>query len=376
MATKLIKKGKFLKINQFDPYLGEEEIASVVQTLRDNWITEGKKTEEFQKMLQEYCHAKHAIVLPNGTLSLYVALMILGVGAGDEVVVPDFTFVGSATAVVLTGAKPVFCDVDSSDFNISIESFKRCITKKTKAVMPVHIYGQSADMKAILAVAKEHKIRVVEDAAQGMGVTHGKRHVGTIGDVGCISFFADKTITMGEGGVLLTQDDVLAEKCMYFKNQGRLNRGSFVHPQVGFNFRITDLQAAVGVAQMKKFSYIVDRKMEIEGLYKKFLKDVKEVTFLTETKRGQNIPFRINILVDDPEKVGSYMTSKGIGMRRFFYPLHKQPCFNKTNSSSPVPYPNAMYAFDHGLSLPSGVGLNVEQIEYTCNAIKDYYAGC
>lgn len=364
-----------LKVNQFDPYLTGDEIALVVETIKKNWITEGEKTAQFQNMLQEYCRVKHAILLPNGTLALFVALMIMDIGPGDEVIVPAFTFVGSATSVCLTGAKPVFCDVSLTDFNIDISSARKCISRRTKAIMPVHIYGQSADMGAVKALAKEFNLRIIEDAAQGLAVWYGKKHVGTIGDVGCMSFYADKTLTTGEGGAVFTNSDKLAESCMYFKNQGRLHRGSFIHPCLGYNFRVTDLQAAIGVAQMRKLDFIIQRKHENESLYQRLLKDVGEVRFAVDNNLGKRVPFRVNVMVDDPQAVGDWLTKKGIGVRRWFYPLYRQPCFNPKNSRQLKAYPNADEVFSRGLSLPSGVGLSGKQIKYVCDTIKDYYRG-
>lgn len=364
-----------MKVNQFDSYLDKAEIKLVSQCLKDNWITEGKNTAKMQELLQDYCGAKHVIMLPNGTLALYIALKIIGIGPGDEVIVPAFTFVGSATSVCLTGATPVFCDVDKEDFNMSVESFKKCLSPRTKAIMPVHIYGQAVKkFDEILAIAKQRKLLVVEDAAQGLGVTFGKKHVGTFGDVGCISFYADKTITMGEGGAILTDSDALADSCRYFKNQGRLNRGSFVHPYLGFNFRITDLQAAIGVAQMKKLSFVIKRKTENEALYKKLLRDVREVEFPIDTKVGKRVAFRVNIMVDDPEGLGNYLTKKDIGIRRWFYPLYRQPCFTKANSRVLSSYPVSEMLFNRGLSLPSGVGLTPKAIGYVCSSIKEYFS--
>ena len=364
-----------MKVNQFDPFLTTEEIKSVIGTIQDNWITEGKKTAQLQEMLQNYCNVKHVIMLPNGTMALYVALKIVGIGPGDEVIVPAFTFIGSATSVTLTGAKPVFCDVNLDDFNMNTENLKKCLSPRTKVIMPVHIYGQAVKkMDQVMAIAKDKKLLIVEDAAQGLGTTFGRQHVGTFGEVGCISFYADKTITMGEGGALLTNDDVLADRCRYFKNQGRLNRGSFIHPQMGFNFRITDLQAAIGVIQMKKLKMIINRKAQNESLYKKFLKDCSHVKFPVNTKVGKRVPFRINILVDNPENLGNFLSEKGVGVRRFFYPLNLQPCFNNNNSVRLDPCQNAFRIFEQGLSLPSGVGLKEKQIQYVCNHIKRYYS--
>lgn len=362
-----------MKINQFDPTLEKEDISSLLDTIRDNWITEGKKSETLQSMLKQYCGVKHAILLPNGTLALFVALKVLGIGPGDEVLVPDFTFIASATSVVLTGAKPVFVDVNMNDFNIDIDSVEQTITERTRAIMPVHIYGQTANMEAIMAIARRRNLKVVEDAAQGMGVTFGRKHVGTFGDIGCISFFADKTITSGEGGAVLLNNDALAEEVMYFKNQGRLQRGSFVHPRIGYNFRLTDLQAALLINQMKRLNSIIEQKYRNEGLYKKYLAGLDEVEFPQDNGLGKRVPFRVNILVPNPEVLMNDLEYKGVGSRYFFYPLHMQPCFNSANSGKAAKLENAHKIFQHGVSLPSSVSLTEEEIRYVCDSIQQFY---
>lgn len=362
-----------MKINQFDPCLEKEDLFSLLDTIQTNWLTEGKKTQAFQEILKDYCGVKHAILLPNGTLSLFVALKVLHIGPGDEVVVPDFTFMGSATSVILAGATPVLVDVNIDDFNIALDSVQKAISKKTRAIMPVHIYGQAADMDGVMKIANAYDLKVIEDTAQGIGVTFKGRHVGTLGDIGCLSFFADKTVTTGEGGAVLINDDKLAEKVMYFKNQGRLQRGSFIHPQIGYNFRLTDLQAALAINQMKRLGSIIKRKLLNEELYKKHLKGIKEVEFSRPNGFGQRVPFRVNILVPDPERLMKYLQSKDIGTRRVFYPLHKQPCFNSDNSRSVANLTNADKIFAGGLSLPSGLSLSDEQIKYVCEAVRQFY---
>lgn len=360
-------------IDQFSPYLGQEEIDSVVETLKNNWITEGPKTARMKEMLCQLTGARHAIMLPNGTLALYVALMVNGIGHGDEVIVSDFTFVGSATSICLTGATPVFAEVRRDDFNIDVTLLERYLSPKTKAIMPVHLYGQPVDMDPLIDFTRKHNLKIIEDAAQGIGVSYKGQHVGTLGDAGCISFFADKTITTGEGGVILTNSDELADKCMYFKNQGRLNRGSFKHPYVGFNFRITDLQAALGVVQLKRLPMIIAEKKRVEDCYREHLKDLPMVKLPADNNFGTRVPFRINILVENAQKLIGFLSNKGIGVRSFFYPLHKQPCFNETNAKMIGTYANAEWAFECGVSLPSGISLQKKQIMRVCDVIKEFY---
>lgn len=354
-------------IPQFEPWLGEEELALVSETIRDNWITGGKKVQEFEQRIGDLCQVKYAIAVCNGTLALYVGLKALGIGEGDEVIVPDFTFIASANSVVMAGAKPIFVDVDAKTFNIDPAAVEKAITPKTKAIMPVHIYGQPADMDAICQIANKYRIKIIEDAAQGIGVSFNGRPVGGIGDIGCMSFYADKTLTTGEGGMLLTNDDYLAKNCLFLKHQGRTGRGYYFHEEIGYNFRLTDLQAAVGLAQLSKLPIIIERKKRNEKYYQELLEDVKGIRFPYIDTRGFSVPFRINILVDNPEELSAFLNEHEIGSRRFFYPLHQQPCYNVTGE-----FHNSVKAYETGLSLPSSVSLTEEQIHYICEQIKAF----
>jgi len=361
-----------MQVPEFSPMLHKEELFAVIETIEDNWITEGKKTEALQAALAEYTGARHVIMVPNGTLAIFAALKVLGIGPGDEVLVPDFTFFGTASAVILTGAKPVLVDVDEYDFNISVASAEASLTERTRAVLPVHMYGQACDMHAVTALAKRHDLLVVEDAAQGMGVTFGNSHVGTIGDIGCLSFFADKTLTTGEGGALLVNDDELARECIYFKNQGRLHRGSFVHDRVGYNFRITDLQAAIGLAQFDRLEMTIARKLALRDAYYERLSGCPGIRFARDNGFGDVVPFRVNILVDDPEALASYLKQRGIATRRFFYPLHLQPSLTSENCVVHHKPISSIRLFQQGLMLPSGLDLGQEQVEYVCSTIEAF----
>lgn len=355
-------------IPQFEPWLGEEELAQLTETIRANWITGGEKVKQFEKQIAELCGVKHAIAICNGTLALYVGLKALGIGEGDEVIVPDFTFIASANSVVMAGAMPVFADVDVKTFNINPECIKRTITPKTKAIMPVHIYGQSADMDRICDIARKYGLYIIEDAAQGIGVKFKDKPVGGFGNVGCLSFYADKTMTTGEGGMVLTNDDKLAEKCLILKHQGRTGRGMYFHEHIGYNFRLTDLQAAVGLAQLSKLPTIIARKKKNEKLYRDYLSNVNCIEFPYIDPRGFNIPFRINILVNDPEALSTFLNENDIGSRRFFFPLHMQPCYDIEGE-----FPNSVNAYERGLSLPSSVKLTEDEIRYITDKIKEFY---
>ncbi|MCH7993617.1 MAG: DegT/DnrJ/EryC1/StrS family aminotransferase [Planctomycetes bacterium] len=361
-----------MRIPEFSPLFGKDEVFRVLETLEDNWLTEGKKTKQLETSLAEYFGCKHVVMVPNGTLAIFAALKILGIGPGDEVIVPDLTFFGTASAVVLTGAMPVFADVAAHDFNIDVTAAEACLSERTKAILPVHLYGQSCDLPAATALAKRHNLFVVEDAAQAMGVTFGDRHVGTFGDIGCMSFFADKTMTTGEGGALLINDDDLADRCLYFKNQGRLKRGSFLHEQMGYNFRITDMQAAIGLAQFSRLDEIIQKKRRLRETYRDLLKDCPGVRFPVDTGVGEVVPFRVNILVSDPEGLSTFLAAHDIATRRFFYPLHRQPSFNEQNSVVRCALVNSVRAFETGLMLPSGLDLTETQIDRVCACVRKY----
>ncbi len=351
-----------------EPWLGKEEIKNITESIKAQWISGGPKLKEFQEKIAKLFKVKHAIAVCNGTQALYVGSKILGIGRGDEVIVPDFTFIASANAVVWAGGKPVFVDVEKGTFNIDPKKIEEKITKKTKAIMPVHIYGQSARMPEIMKHEKKHKLFVIEDAAQGVGVTYDGKPVGSFGEVGCLSFYADKVITTGEGGMVLTNNDDLAKKAIILLNQGRTGRGWYIHDYIGYNFRMTDLQAGVGLAQLKKLPTIIKRKKRMEKLYRKYLAKVPEVQFTYLDPRGFNVPYRVAIIVDNPQKLMEYLDKEGIKTNRTFYPLHLQPCYQESGD-----FPNSVYGHERILNLPSAATLTDKEIRYVCNKIKLFF---
>jgi len=366
-----------MKVPQFSPWLTEEEYTEIHSCFERNWITEGPKSDEFAAELLQLTGAKFGVFAPNGTLGLYLALRALGIGAGDEVIVPDFTFVGSATAIQMTGATPVFVDVNRDNFQIDVSVCELKVTTHTKAIMPVHIYGTCANMDDVITFSKKHRLSVIEDAAQAIGVCFNKKHAGTIGDVGVFSFFADKTITTGEGGFIVTNNEKIHTKLCLLRNQGRINRGTFIHEEIGYNFRITDIQAAVGLVQLRKLKQITEKKLKVAKQYAERLHDIPEITFFKPEKQANWIPFRVGILHPGAHALMDYMAVKEIQSRTFFYPLHRQPCFiylKQTNQLSDTFFQNAIYGYDHGVCLPSFPTISDEQIDYICNVIKEFFA--
>ena len=358
------------KVPQLEPYVGKEELENLKKVIDEKWLTEGAFSKEFLEIVKEFTQAKHAVLANNGTLALFLGLLSLDIGKDDEVIVPDFTFNASASSVAFTGAKPVFVDIDEGNLNIDVEKIEDAITENTKAIMPVHIYGQSADMDPIIRLAKKYNLRIIEDAAETYGVFYKGKHTGTVGDVGIISFFADKTVTCGEGAVILTNEDELYDKLRYLRNQGRLESGSFMHPQLGMNFRMTDLQCAVGVAQLKKFKEIERIKLKIYKLYQSLLKDIEGVSFIEEVDYSNFVPFRVIIRVKNLNKLTRYLEDNGIQTRGVFYPLHRQPCFAYLGYREDA-FSVANKAYSEGLCLQVFPSLTRNQIEYLCEKIRE-----
>ena len=371
-----------MKVKQFEPFIGDEEFQATKGCFDSGWVSEGPRADELSKGLCEMMGARHGVFAPNGTLALYLALKAIGIGPGDEVIVPDFTMIASANAVEMAGAKPVFADVRRLDYQVDVEDCRRVLSRNTRAIMPVHIYGSAADMTQVMEFAGEHGLMVIEDAAQALGVSWQGQHCGTFGQVGCFSFYADKTITMGEGGFIVTNDDGIYESLLYMRNQGRLNRGTFVHPMIGYNFRITDMQAAIGLVQLRKFSEIAARKQAILQRYQELLEGVEQVAFRGIDPESNHVPFRATITCDQAHELMDFMSQNDIEPRTFFYPMHRQPCYQhlryqqewwrKLDDSN---FPNSTYGYEHGVCLPTYASLQEDQVDFVCEKIKEYYHG-
>ncbi len=360
------------KIFQIQPFFDNAEIKNLKKAIKTGWVTEGPFSQEFLSLIKEFTGAKYAVLANNGTLALFLSLLSVGIKEGDEVIVPDFTFNASASSITFTGATPVFVDINTDDLQMDVTKIEKAISKKTRAIMPVHIYGQACDMDPILEIAKKYNLLVVEDAAQGFGVFYKGKHTGTIGDLGMISFFADKTITTGEGAVILTNNEEIFNKLKMLRNQGRPNSGTFIHPELGMNFRMTDLQCALGVAQIKKFSIIEKIKQRNHKLYEEYLEPVKEIDYVKVNNFSTFVPFRVNIKVPHLEELINYLENKGIQTRRMFYPLHRQPCFNYLKYEEKE-FPGANEAYAKGMSLPIHCGLKEKDIKYLCQRIIEFY---
>ncbi|HEC66311.1 MAG TPA: DegT/DnrJ/EryC1/StrS family aminotransferase [bacterium] len=357
-------------IPQIEPWIDECELKELEKVIKSTFITEGEATEEFESLIKEYTGSKYVVAMCNGTMALYAILESLDIGEGDEVIVPDMTFVATANAVILAGAKPVFCDIDPLTKCIDVNEVSKLINNRTQAIMPVHLYGLSADLDPLLEICQKHHLFLIEDAAQSMGVKYKDRHTGTFGIGGILSFYGNKTITSAEGGAVLTNHEQIAKSCYRLKNHGRDRKGIFKHEMIGFNFSYTDLQAAIGIAQLRKLNKIIKRKKEIRECYKKELGNIEKITFQEIPGYIKPVFWFTNIYFEDAEGFSTYLKNHNIGTRRFFYPLHIQPCYAYLSANK---CEESLRTYNTGVSLPSSYTLTDSDLKYICETIKNYF---
>jgi len=355
-----------------EPSLGEEELNNVVETIKSGWISsKGKFIPEFEDEFARYCGVGNGVATSNCTVALHLALIALGIGPGDEVIVPSLTFIATANAVSYTGAKPVLIDSHLDYWCLDPEKIEEMITARTKAIIPVHLYGHPSDMDAIMDIAERHNLYVIEDAAEAHGAEYKGRRVGSFSDIAGFSFYGNKILTTGEGGMCLTNSEHLAERMRILRDHGMNPYRRYWHDVVGFNYRMTNMQAAVGVAQLGKLDKFVEKKREIAGLYGSLLNSVEGIGLPPEMPWAKNVYWIYSILVQDDfgidrDELKNRLELQGIETRPLFYPLHMMPPHKKSGS-----FAVAEELSRKGISLPSSVNLTVEQVRYIADTIKN-----
>jgi len=371
----LSKYKKFIPVNT--PLINNKDALSVAKTIKSGWISsEGPSVKEFEKKIAKFLDRKFGCAVSSGTAALEIAIRSLGLNKNDEVIMPSFTIISNAMAIVKSSAKPILVDVNLNTWNIKIEDIEKKITKKTKCLMIPHIYGLANDMDKILKITKKYNLYLIEDAAEVFGLKYKNKQCGSFGDISILSFYANKHITTGEGGMLLTNNPKLNEK---FKDYRNLCFGSkknrFNHYDISWNYRYTNIQAALGLSQLKRIGKIIKKKHEIGNYYYKHFKNIKNI-ILQPNKLSycKNIYWVFGIVLKKNNKnnissVIKKLQSKNIGTRPFFWPMHKQDAFKKKNYFKNIKLSNSEFISKNGFYLPSGLGLTSKELKFVKDTV-------
>ena len=354
----------------YRPSISAKEIQYVDEAMASTWISsKGAFLDRFEHDFSDYIGADYGVAAANGTVALHLAFATLGMGPGAEVIVPTLTYIASVNAITYTGATPVFVDSDPDHWNLDPELVERAITPRTKAIEVVHLYGYPADMDPILEIARRHGLAVVEDAAEAHGAEYKGRKVGSIGSIGVFSFFGNKIVTTGEGGMLLTSDLLLADRARHLRGQGVSPTKTYWHDMVGFNYRMTNIAAAIGCAQLERINETLDAKRHLARLYQTHLADVDGVTIQIDPPWARPVYWMNCILVAPQQRdpLMAFLLSEGIETRPFFYPAHTLPMYTTTQQ-----FPVAERLGASGINLPSYPALEDDEVERICAHIRDF----
>ena len=366
------------KIFQIEPSLGEEEKKELIKIIDSGWFTEGTKTRDFEKVFAKFVGSKYSCVVTSGTAALFLALKALGIGKGDEVIVPDLTFVASPNSVEMAGAKPIFVDIEPESLNLDLSKVRKKITKKTKAIMPVDFNGRSTNFKELREIASKNNLLLIEDACHAIGSYFNEKHMGTLSDVGIFSFSIPKIITTGQGGMVVTNNKKIYEKCTALKDFGRKLgikkdvRKTFDHQIIGYNFKFTEFQAAVGLAQMRKLSIRLKRKKIMMKRYNESLQGINSIEFIN-TDLEKISPWMIDILLKSKnlrDRLINHLQKKGIETRIFYPAIHRLRPYRKPDNLFKI----SSEKCDVGLWLPSSITLSNKKIDRICTEIKKFFS--
>ena len=359
------------KITWWEPEFGEEEAKAVYDVVKSGYVNEGKHSEELSNKIKDLLNVNYAVTTPNGTLSLFLALKAVGVGVGDEVIIPGLSFIATASAVMLAGAKPVFADVATYDSNILPDEIEQLISSTTKAIMPVHINGRNADLEEIMKISNKHGIPVVEDAAQALGSKYNGKSLGSIANAGSISLAPTKIITSAQGGLVLTNEKEICETIIKLKDHGRLMRKWNFHPEIGFNFKFNDILAALAVVQLKRLPERLEKAKLDYIQYYEGLGEISEIEFFETNFSNGNIPLWVDIkLKRSREHFIDFMEKINITSRPFWPGIYSQKAYRKYSTRR---LKNTDEIASNGLWLPSGPGKRKSDIERVISEIKKYF---
>ncbi|MEE3324673.1 DegT/DnrJ/EryC1/StrS family aminotransferase [Methanosphaera sp.] len=355
-------------INIAKPIISDEEIEAVTEVLKSGMLAQGPKVDEFEKKFAEYSEAKYGIATSSGTTALHTALVAAGVERGDEVITTPFTFAATSNSILYSDATPVYADIDPKTFNLNPEKIEEKITDKTKAIVPVHLYGQPADMDPILEIAEKHDLKVIEDAAQAHGSTYKGKKIGSIGDLGCFSFYPTKNMTTGEGGMVTTNDDDLAEKSAMIRAHGESKR--YEQSLLGYNYRMTDIAASIGIVQLKSIDKFNEKRNENAKYLSEGLSDVEGITTPCVDSNVTHVFHQYTIRVSkDRDEFKQFLTDNEIGTG-VHYPivLYKQPYYQNLGITGNCP--EAELAANQVISLPVHPSLTTEELDTIIETVK------
>jgi perosamine synthetase len=359
------------KIPVYQPFVSANEKKYVNDCLDSGWISsKGKYVSAFEQAFSEYIGSHYAISVCNGTVALHLAMISLGIGPGDEVIVPSLTYIASVNAIVYTGATPVFVDSLPDTWQVDPEDVRRNITNRTKAILAVHLYGHPCDMSSLRDVADQHRLFLIEDCAEAIGSRYEDKHVGTFGDISTFSFYGNKTITTGEGGMIVTNDKTLRERLLHLNRQGLAKYREYWHDIVGYNFRMTNICAAIGLAQLEQVGEILRKKRAIAELYKQLLQ-ATDYKVHSEIGSIYHSYWMVSILVPQAEQrdpLRQHLAEAGIETRPLFYPVHTMPMYSQRYQLHKV----AEDIGWRGINLPSYPDLTEDQIEYICKILNSF----
>jgi dTDP-4-amino-4,6-dideoxygalactose transaminase len=352
------------------PSIGRDEIKAVIEVLKSGMLAQGQKVKEFEEKVAEYAGVKYAIATSSGTAALHTALLAVGIKPGDEVITTPFTFVATANSILYCGAKPVFADIDEKTFNIDPSKIEEKITKKTKAILPVHLYGQPADIKSLLEICEDYNLFLVEDAAQALGAEFKGKKVGSFGDCGIFSFYPTKNITTGEGGMIVTDNKNIAERCAKIRNHGEYKR--YFVDSLGYNYRMTEIAAAIGLVQIQKLEGFIKKRIKNAEFLSKSLKKIPEIEPPFVEKNVRHVFHQYTIKAKKRNELKNFLNKKQIQAVVYYpLPVHRQLLYRKLGYKDSLPI--AERASRKVLSLPVNQDLSKEEMNKIIKEIRNFY---
>lgn len=362
-----------MQVRLSKPHIDQKDIDAVVEVMKSGTLSLGPKLQEFKAAFAKYIGTKHAIAVNSGTSGLHLIVKSLGIKKGDEVITTPFSFVASANCILFEGATVVFADIDKKTYNIDPKSIEKKITKKTKAILVVHVFGQTADMTAIMKIAKKYNLKVIEDACEAIGATHKGKKAGTFGDAAVFAFYPNKQMTTGEGGIIVTNDDTIASLCKSYKNQGRDSMAWLGHSRIGYNYRLDEMSCALGIQQLKKINKLLAMREKVANYYYKKLGNNKNITlpFVEKNNKESWFVFVIQLAKNiNRAKVIEFLKEKGVASNIYFPAIHLQDFYKKEFKYKEGDFPITEEIAKRTLALPFFSELTRKEIDYVCKNLE------